>query len=86
MYTLLAVLVYAAAIGLPVLLLYYCHSRAWYWHLLAVLVSVVFGLTPIPPAWQTRAFDLVFGFVFVALVVWGFGGLIVALPHRHKHA
>jgi len=86
MYTLLAVLVYTAAIAIPVFLLYHLHSQHWYWHLLAVVASLVLGLTPIPPDLQTRSFDLFFGFVFVALISWGLGGLIVVLPHRHRHA
>jgi hypothetical protein len=30
-------------------------------------------------------FDLVFGFVFILLLVWGIGGLIVYHPHRPHH-
>jgi len=86
MYTLLAVLVYAAAIAIPVFLLYRFHTRAWYWHLLAVVASVALGLIPIPPDLQTRGYDLLLGFVFVSLVSWGLGGLLIVWPHRHRHA
>ncbi|SPE37243.1 conserved membrane hypothetical protein [Candidatus Sulfopaludibacter sp. SbA6] len=86
MYTLLAVLIYTAAIAIPAYLLYHFRPQASYWHLLAVIASLVLGLTPIPPDLQTRGFDLFFGFVFVGLISWGLGGLIVFLPHREKHA
>ena len=86
MYTLLAVLVYTAAIAIPVLLLDHFHAQAWYWHGLAVVASLVLGLTPIPPDLQTRGLDLVFGFVFIALISWGLGGLIVFRTHHEKHA
>lgn len=86
MFTLLAVLVYTAAIAIPVFLLYHFHSQAWYWHLVAVIASLVLGLSPIPPDFQTRGFDLFFGFVFIGLISWGLGGLIVFRAHHEKHA
>jgi len=85
MYTLLAVLVYAAAVVVPACLLLRFHSQAWPWHLLAVAAGLAIGLTPIPPALQTQSFDLLFGFVFLFLICWGLGGLLLR-PHRHRHA
>jgi hypothetical protein len=86
MYTLLAVLVYTAAVAIPAYLLYHFRSQAWYWHLLAVAASLTLGLTPIPPNLQAQGFDLVFGFVFIFLISWGIGGLLLLRPHRHRHA
>jgi len=84
--TMLAVLVYLAAMGVPVFLLYRFHSQPWYWHLLAVCAAVAMGLVPIPPRFQTAACDLLFGSVCVALLIWGAGGLIVYRTHHHRHA
>jgi hypothetical protein len=85
MYSLLAVLVYLAAIGIPAYLLYRFGTWAWYWHLLAIAASLAIGMTPIPSNLQTRGFDLLFGFSFVAPLFWGAGGLIVYRPHRPHH-
>ncbi len=89
MYTLLAVLVYGAAVAIPAYLLYRFHSQAWYWHLLAIVASLALGLMPMPAELQKRGFDLFFGFVFLGLLAWGAGGLILFhphRPHREKHA
>jgi hypothetical protein len=82
----LAILVYAAALGLPLYLLYRFHSRPWYWHLLAIVAAAGLGTVPIPPTLQGPVFDLIFGFVFVALLIWGVCGLLLIRPHREKHA
>jgi hypothetical protein len=86
MFTLLAVLVYAAAIAIPAFLLHRFHSLSWYWHVLAILAGLSLGLLPMPPEFQKRGADLVFGFFFVALMAWGVGGLFVAHPHRPHSA
>ena len=89
MYTSLAVLVYAAAVGIPVYLLFRFHSQAWYWHVLAIAASLSLGLTPMPAEYQNKGFDLLFGFVFISLLSWGSGGLIAFhshRPHHEKHA
>lgn len=86
MNVLLAVLVYVAAIAIPVGLLYHFRSQAWYWHLLAIVASLALGLVPIPASLQTPGFDLLFGFVFISLISWGVGGLVVFRPHHEKHA
>lgn len=89
MYTWLAVLVYAVAIGIPVYLLYRFHSQTWYWHVLAIVASLSLGLIPMPAEFQKKGFDLAFGFLFVFLLSWGAGGLIAFhshRPHYEKHA
>ncbi|HTS28619.1 MAG TPA: hypothetical protein VMH81_22265 [Bryobacteraceae bacterium] len=86
MFTMLAVLVYVAAMAIPIYLLHHYHSQAWHWHVLAVIASIVLGLAPLPDGFQGRGFDLMLGFVFVSLLFWGAGGLLVYHPAHHKHA
>jgi hypothetical protein len=86
MFSLLAVLVYLVALGLPIYLLIQFHSQAWYWHALAVFAALALGLVPIPVWLQSSAYDLVLGFVFIFLMVWGAGGLILFRTHHEKHA
>jgi hypothetical protein len=86
MFTLLAVLVYLLAIGVPIFLLYLFRSQAWYWHLLAIVAALGIGLVPTPAEWKTAGLDVAFGFLFILLLVWGVGGLVVFRPHREKHA
>ena len=86
----LPVLVYLFAMGLPLYLLYHFHSQAWYWHSLAVAAAVCLGLIPIPSQLQNPVCDLIFGFMFIALVLWGVCGLLLFHTHNekadHKHA
>jgi hypothetical protein len=86
MFTILAVLVYLLAIGIPVFLLYHFRSQAWYWHVLAILAALGLGFVPTPVEWKNAGVDAAFGFLFVLLLVWGVGGLIVFRPHQEKHA
>jgi hypothetical protein len=86
MFSLLAVLVYLLAIGLPVYLLYHFHSQAWYWHWLAMMGALGIGLIPTPPEWKKAGLDLVFGFGIVFLLVWGIGGFVLWRSHREKRA
>jgi hypothetical protein len=86
----LAVLVYLLAIGIPIVLLYRFHSQAWYWHSLCLVAALVLGFVPIPSELQKPGFDLLFGFAFTTLMIWGAGGLILYRtghqPHHRKHA
>lgn len=77
-----AVLIYAAAIGIPSFVLYRYGSAHWYWHALAILTALTVGLVPPPFALQGIIFDAVCGFIFVVLMIWGMGGLFV---HRKVH-
>ena len=43
------------------------------------------GFTPIPVEFQKPEFDLLFGFVFIALAIWRAGGPILFRPHEHHH-
>jgi hypothetical protein len=84
----LAVLVYLAALAIPARLLWRFHSAHWNLHLLALAAAIGLGFIPIPPEMRGPFGDLLFGFIFVALVVWGAGGLILYRTHGHreKHA
>jgi hypothetical protein len=86
MFSLLAVLVYLIALGLPIYLLVHFHSQAWYWHALAVLAALALGLVPMPAWLQTPSYDIFLGFVFIVLTVWGAGGLMIFNTHHEKHA
>ncbi len=82
----LAILVYLAALAIPVSTLYHFGPQSWYWHLLAIAAAAALGFVPIPPEYQRRGFDLLLGFALVVLLFWGVGGLILPHRHREKHA
>ena len=63
--------VYGAAALITLALLYFFRARAWYWHVLSVLVALAVGLIPIPPKYNTAQGTLVVGSVFVFLLLWG---------------
>ena len=83
-----AVLVYLVAMGLPIFLLYRFGTQSWYWHVLAIVTSVALGFVPVPDGLQKPGFDLLFGSLFIVLMIWGAGGLILYRKHEHheKHA
>jgi hypothetical protein len=85
MFGMLAVLVYLLAMGIPIYLLSRFHSQSWYWHTLSVLAAIGLGFTPIPIEFQKPEFDLLVGFVFIVLMIWGAGGLILFRPHHAHH-
>jgi len=86
MFSMLAILIYLAAMAIPAWLLYHFGSEPWYWHALAVCAAVVAGFMPLPPQFSSAGYDLAIGFAFVFLLVWGIGGLFMIHPHREKHA
>jgi len=89
MFSLSAIVLYVVAltsVALPIYLLYRFRSRAWYWHVLAVIVALVIGLMPGTMLLQTENGSLLYGSWFILLMIWGIGGLIT-YPWRHaKHA
>jgi hypothetical protein len=86
MFTMWAVLVYLLAMAIPICLLYRFHSQAWYWHVLAVIAALALGFMPTPAGLKTAGFDLLLGFAFIVLMIWGAGGLILFRPRHEKHA
>jgi hypothetical protein len=85
----LAILVYLAAIGIPIYLLYRFGAQSWYWHILALAAGIGLGFVTIPAQFQGPVYDMSFGFVFINLLIWGAGGIIFihSQPHAHgRHA
>jgi hypothetical protein len=81
--TILTVLVYLVAMGIPIFLLYEFHPQHWLWHTLAIVCAIGLGFVPIPVEFQRPGYDLLFGGVLVALMMWGAGGLILYQTRRH---
>lgn len=77
--------VYGTAFLLALALLYIRHT-AWYWHVIAVAAALALGLTPFPDG--LRPPDLLTGFVFVFLFLWGIGEIVIHPYHRQtvRHA
>jgi thiol:disulfide interchange protein len=73
-------------LALPIFLLYRFRSQAWYWHVLAVIVALVIGMMPGTALLQTLGGSMLYGFMFVVLMLWGIGGLIPFKRLRNKHA
>ena len=86
MSTTLASLIYLSAIVLPLWLLYQSGPKAWYWHLASLAAALVVGFAPGTPLLQTVAGTFIYGFVFLALVIWGIGGPCVAVYRRITYA
>jgi hypothetical protein len=73
-------------LALPLYLLYQFRSQAWYWHVLAVIVALVIGNMPGTALLETLGGSMLYGFVFVVLMIWGIGGLVPLRRLRKKHA
>jgi hypothetical protein len=86
MFSVFAVLVYMAAMAIPVWLLYHFGSGHWFWHVFAVMIGLLLGVVPLPAVFSNPTYDLIVGFVFVFLIVWGIGGLFPLRSHHEKHA
>jgi len=86
MFSVFAILIYMAAMAIPAWLLYHFGSESWYWHALAAAGGLLMGFIPLPAALSNPGYDLILGFAFVFLMVWGIGGLFMVRPHREKHA
>jgi len=69
---------YGVSAALALLLVYLFHSR-WYWHVLSVLVALGVGLTPPLPGLTGPVRDVIYGGVFLFLMVWG-----CAEPFLHR--
>jgi len=83
MFSFFAIFMHMAAMAVPAWLLYYFGSEPWYWHVLAALFGLGLGFVPLP-ALSNPIFDLIIGFGFVSLTLWGIGGLFTWPPHREE--
>ncbi len=81
----LAACFYLVAMGLPLYLLFHYHSRAWYWHALAIVAAISFGFIPIPSQMENPLYGMVFGFVFISLLIWGVCGLLLFHWDHEEH-
>lgn len=88
MFTMLAVVAYLAALSVSIFLLRLFGSAHWSWHVLAILAALGLGMMPAPDTLQGPAVDMTFGAIFILLMSWGIGGIVVFRPHHHrqKHA
>ncbi len=73
-------LAYGAALALALALLYF-YRVGWYWHVLSAAAAFGLGFTPLPPEWGIP--DLLVGFVFILLLVWGLGFPFFLTHHAH---
>lgn len=73
--------VFGAAFIVALIALYAFRAR-WYWHALSVVAGLALGLTPFPDGFRPP--DLVTGFLFVFLTVWGLGEVFVHPYHRGR--
>jgi hypothetical protein len=72
---------YSVSVALALLFVYLFHSR-WYWHVLSVLAALGVGLTPPLPGLNGPIRDLLYGSVFLFLIVWGCAEPFVHRFHR----
>ena len=85
MFTALAFLVYFGSLALASALLYRFHAQAWYWHMLSLVTALGIGLMPLPWSGGDPAADLMVGFVFSLLFVWGISGLVSSVVTACRH-
>jgi len=76
---------YCSAAVVALALLYCFEPIRWYWHVLATLLAIGIGLVPIPPDWPKPQSDLMVGWLFSLLFVWGVAALLFRRFH-HQHA
>ena len=77
---------YGSSVVLALLLLYYFHARTWYWHILSAGVALALGLVPVPAGWQSPRTDLMVGFLFLLLLVWGLAAPLFRYLEVGRHS
>jgi hypothetical protein len=85
MFSLLATLLYLAAVLVPIHLLRRYGAVSWYWHALAIAGAVGVGMAPGTTLLNSVAGTYLYGFAFVFLGVWGAGGLLFRRTRRSRH-
>jgi len=78
----LVYVVYGFSVALALIGVYLFHTR-WSWHVLSALAALAVGFSPLLPGWEDPSRDLVYGFVLLFLLVWGFAEPFVHRYHRH---
>jgi hypothetical protein len=84
MFSILAGLLYLAALLVPIYLLRRFGAMAWPWHVLAIAAAIGVGTAPPTPLLDHVAGTFIYGFAFLSLMVWGIGGLISRRSRRAK--
>ena len=82
----LVMLIYGVAVVLALALLYLFEPVHWYWHVLAFLVAMAIGLTPLPAAWHSPLNDALVGCAFLFLFTWAVCAPLFRKFHRERHA
>ncbi len=82
MSTMLVYVVYGFSVVLALVFVYLFHAR-WYWHVLGVIAALAVGCSPPLPGWAGPSRDLIYGSVFLFLMIWGLAGPFVHRFHRH---
>jgi hypothetical protein len=77
------ILAYGSAVTGALLALYLFRAQAWYWHVISILAALAVGLMPPPAGWSGSWFDLLTGFVFTALFLWGAAAPFFRGPYGH---
>lgn len=86
MFSILAGLLYLAAILIPLSLLRRFGPTAWFIHALAIAAALGVGLAPATPLLNTLPGTLVYGATFTFLMVWGVAGLFTRRKPKSAHA
>ncbi len=73
---------FAAALAIPILLLWFFGRQAWFLHILAFALALAIGFAPPTPVLNSMSGGVpvgtfIYGFVVGILFIWGIGGLFV---------
>ncbi len=78
------ILVYGSSLVAALLLLYFFHAKSWYWHVLSVALALALGLMPMRGDLSNPQSDLLMGFFFVLLLIWGVAAPFFRVPHSRN--
>ena len=79
LFSVLAGLLYLAALLLPLYLIKRYGPLIWPLHVLAVAAALVVGLAPATALLRSTAGTYVYGFTFTFLMIWGLGGVVLCI-------
>jgi hypothetical protein len=86
LFSVLAGLLYLAALLLPLYLIKRYGPLIWPLHVLAVAAALVVGLAPGTALLNSTAGSYIYGFTFTFLMTWGLGGLALYRRRGLKRA